>query len=182
MKTYIQRLYQATNSRLIIKLVLPTLFLLFSFKPGEDNGVPGVSVLRKQFKIESAFQSIRIEGDISLVLTNDPTGTVIIEGKENELKKINPVLEKKILIINANRKPLFAKLTMYLSAITLQAIQLNGDGNISSIDFIQSECLHISLNGNINVKVKTMGQLSFDKPDDIELVWKSPSITTSFVK
>lgn len=110
------------------------------------------------------------------MLTNDPAGTVIIEGKEKELKKIRPVLKDNILIIDFNRKHLFAKLTLYLSAITLQTIQLNGDANISSIEFIKSDHLHISLNGNINVKVKTMGQLSFDTPDDIELLWKSPLI------
>jgi hypothetical protein len=176
MKTYIQRLYQAMDSRLIIKLFLPTLFLLFSFKPGEDSGIPDLPVLRKQLKIESAFQSIRIEGDISLVLTNDPAGTVIIEGKENELKKINPVFEKKILIIDVHRKQLFTKFTIYLSAITLQTIQLNGDGNISSIDFIRSECLRISLNGNIKVKVKTMGKISFDSPADIELRMKPSAL------
>jgi hypothetical protein len=32
----------------------------------------------------------------------------------------------------------------------------------------------MSLNGNISVKVKTMGQLSFDTPDDIELLQRPP--------
>ena len=106
------------------------------------------------------------------MLTNDPANTVNIEGKEKELNKIRPVVENNILTIYANRKYLFSKLTIYLSALTLQTIELNGDGNISPIDFIKCDHLHISLNGNINVKFKTMGEVSFDKPDDIELLKK----------
>jgi Putative auto-transporter adhesin, head GIN domain len=174
MKTNIQRLYQTIKRPLTVKLFFPSLFLLFSFRPYEDNCLPDLPVIRKELKVERTFEHIHIEGDISLVLTNDPAGTIIIEGKEKELKKIRPVFEKNVLIIDANRKQLFAKLTIYLSAITLQTIQLNGDGNISSIAFIQSEYLHISLNGNIKVKVKTMGQISFDTPDDIELQLTPP--------
>ena len=128
-----------------------------------------MGVIRKQLKVDSAFRGIRIDGDISVILTNDPAGTVVIEGRANEMKKIKAGFEKNILIIYAKRKPLFAKLTLYLSAITLQSIQLNGDGNISSNDFIKSERLHMSLNGDIEVDVKTMGELSFDTPDYIEL-------------
>ena len=156
-----------------MKLNFPSLFLLFSFRPGEDNEVLKVPVIRKELKVENAFQGIRIEGDISVMLTNDPAGTIIIEGKERELNKIRPVVENNILIIDGNRKNFFAKVTIYLSAVTLRTIQLNGDANISSTDFIKSDHLNISLNGNINVKVKTMGQLSFDTPDDIELSKKS---------
>lgn len=174
MKANITGLYQAVNMRLLIKLVFPSLFLLFSFKSVEDIGSPKLPLIKKELKVESAFQNIRIEGDISVILTNDPAGTVIIEGKEKEVNKIRHVLKNNTLMIDVNRKNIFAKLTLYLSAIKLQTIQLNGDANISSIEFIKSAYLHMSLNGDISVKVKTMGQLSFDTPDDIELLQRPP--------
>ena len=157
------------NRPILIKLLFPSLFLLSSFKVVKNIEVPKLPVIRKELKVDSAFQNIRIEGDISVVLTNDPAGTVIVEGKEKELNKIKADLKNNILIIDVNRTNIFGKLTLYLSAITLQTIQLNGDATISSIEFIKSGHLHMSLNGNIKVKVKTMGQLSFDTPDDIEL-------------
>ncbi|MBC7888911.1 MAG: DUF2807 domain-containing protein [Ferruginibacter sp.] len=172
----IQKFYQTINRVITSGLIFISVFLFFSFKPHKGNGILKVPVTRKEFKIENAFQSIRLEGDISVMLTNDPAGTVIIEGKEKELNKIIPVFDNKKLIIDVNRKHLFTKLTLYLSAITLQAIELNGDGTISSIDFIRSHHLHIFLNGTIRVRVKTMGQLSFDTPDDIELLRGSPFV------
>ncbi len=176
MKTNIQRLYQTINGPLILKLAFPSLLLLFSYNNPERTGVSKPPIIRKELKVDSTFRSIQIEGDISVMLTNDPAGTIIIEGKENELNKIRPVFKNDVLFIYLNRKNIFSKLTLYLSVTTLQAIRLNGDANISSIESIKADHLHLSLNGNIKVKVNTVGHLSVDTPDDIELIWKSPSL------
>ena len=77
-----------------------------------------MGVIRKQLKVDSSFRGIRIDGDISVILTNDPAGTIVIEGRANEMKKIKAGFEKNIFIVDAERKRLFAKLTLYLSAIT----------------------------------------------------------------
>lgn len=174
MKTSIQRFGKIIGGLKSIRLAFPFLLLLFSFKPAEDIQLQKLPVVKKELKVDGSFKSIRIEGDVSLVLTNDPAGTIIIEGKEKEVKKISPFFENSVLVIDTDHRQLFAKFIIYLSALTLQTIQLNGDGNISSIDFLRSDHLHISLNGNIKVKVKTMGRLSFDAPDDIELLARQP--------
>ena len=113
MKANITGLYQAVNMRLLIKLVFPCLFLLFSFKSVEGISLPKLPLIRKELKFENDFQGIRIEGDISVILTNDPAGTVIIEGKEKEVNKIRHVLKNNTLMIDVNRKNIFAKLTLY---------------------------------------------------------------------
>src|SRR6478609_4259002 len=112
MKANIQGLYQTINRPLIIKLLFPSLFLLFSFKAVKNIDVQKLPVIRKELKVENVFQSIRIEGDISVVLTNDPAGTVIVEGREKELTKIKAAFKNNILIIDVNRKNIFAKLTL----------------------------------------------------------------------
>ena len=175
MKTYFKKLYQGTRNLQIFTSLFASLFLLFSFKPARDNGGPKEPQARKELKVEGNFQNIRIDGNISLVmLTNEPAGTVILEGKEKILNRIRYNLKNDTLLIEANRIFSFPKLTVYLSARDIQAMQVNGDTNISSSDFIKSDKLHISLNGNINVKVKTMGKLSFDTPENFELLYRSP--------
>ena len=172
MKSNFKKLGKFISQLKSIGLICPFLLPLFSFRPAEDNQLQKLPVVKKELKIDSSFKNIQIEGDVSLVLTNAPAGKIIIEAKEKDFKKVKYFFENKVLVIDASRKHLFAKLTIYLSAVTLQNLQLNGDGNISSIDFIQSDHLHLSLNGDIKVKVKTMGELSFDTPDDIELIRK----------
>ncbi|MEO6000314.1 MAG: DUF2807 domain-containing protein [Chitinophagaceae bacterium] len=169
MKALIQKLQP-----FIVKIVLPSLFLLFSFKTVEGRGIPDFPKARKELKVDGNFQNIRFDGKASVILTNEPAGTIIIEGKESDLKRIKHALKNNTLTIDVNRLFSSAKLTIYVSALSLQNIQVNGDSDVSSIDFIKSQNLHIFMNGNILVKVKTLGKVSVESPDDIEIFWKSP--------
>jgi Putative auto-transporter adhesin, head GIN domain len=165
MKVNIKRLLSA-------KLFFPFLFLLCSFKQEKESNLQKSPVVKKELKIAGSFKNLMLEGNILVVLTNDAPGTIIVEGKEKLVNKIRGILKNDTLTVDLMPNHWFAKLTIYLSATTLQSLQLNGDGKITSVDFIKSAHLNISLNGNINVKVKTLGQLSFDTPDDIELLKK----------
>ena len=109
-----------------------------------------------------------------MILTNAPSGTITIEGKEKDIKRIRHSVKNNELVIDARRKNCFSKLIIHLPATRLQSMQINGDGNISSTGMIQSDELHITLNGAIDVKIKTTGKLHVDAPRDYELEWKSP--------
>lgn len=182
MKTNFQSLYKNIKKLLLTGMIFPFILLLCSFKPPENSQLQKSSIIKKELKINGNFKSITLEGNVSVVLTNDAAGTIIIEGKEKLVNKVKTFFENNTLIIDVVQNHWFAKITIYLSAKTLQSLQLNGDGNISSRDFIQSPSLHITLNGTIKVKIKTMGKLSFDAPDDVELIRKPSSGKTSFVK
>ena len=87
------------------KLVFPALLLLlFSFKTTEYAGGLKFPVIRKAIKIESAFENIRVDGDITIVLTNEPAGVLIIEGKESDVKKIRHTLKTISLLLTPNVK------------------------------------------------------------------------------
>ncbi len=97
-----------------------------------------------------------------------------MEGKEKDVNKIRHHVNDNELAIDARRKNYFNKLVIYLPAANLQSMQVNGDGDISSTGMIQSDELTITLNGAINVKIKTTGKVNVDAPKDLELEWKSP--------
>jgi hypothetical protein len=174
MKPKIQRLYQTINRPLIIKLFFPSLLLLFSFKSGEGTGGPKLPVIRKEVKVEAPFQRACIDGDISMILTNEPAGTLMMEGNEEAVNKIRYSVKNNELIIDAHRKNRLGELTIYLSAATLKSMLVNGDAHISSIDIIKPDNLQIWLNGNINVKVKTTGKVSIDAYPGYDLFWDHP--------
>lgn len=174
MKSNIQGLYRKMSSRQTIKGALPLFLLLSSFKPGEGTGGSKMVVIRREVKVESTFQSIRIDGNIGVILTNDPAGTVSLEGKEKDLDRIRYTVKNNTLIVDAQRKNSFDDVTVYISAIRLQSIKGNGDMDISSGDMLEVDDLRIFLNGNINVNVKTKGKLSIDAPDEYDLSWETP--------
>ncbi|MBC7886349.1 MAG: DUF2807 domain-containing protein [Ferruginibacter sp.] len=172
MKANMQRLRQTINT-LMITLVFPSLLSLFSFTPGPGTKAPGLALIQKQVKVENAFQMVKIDGDISVVLTNEPVGRLMVEGKERDVNRIRFTVKNNKLIIDAQRKTSFDALTIYLPATGLQAILVNGDTDISSAGIIKVDDLHISLNGLSSVRVTTTGKLSFDTPYEYELLWGS---------
>jgi len=172
MKSNIQRLFQFINRPVMTKL-FPSLFLLFSFRPGGDTEGRKLPVIQKEVIVDP-FQTVRINGDISMVLTNEPAGTLVVEGNENDVNRIKYIVKNNELTIDAHRKNRLDEITIYLSAATLKSMLVNGDGNISSIGIIKPADLHIWLNGNVDIKVKTTGKISVDSYDSYELFWKSP--------
>lgn len=169
MEKNIRRLYTTSKCWVRITIIFASLFLLFSFTAIEASGVLKFPVVTKELTIANNFTSIRIEGNVSLVLTDKPAGSIIIEGEEKDIQQISPVFENNVLVLDAGRRFSFAPLTIYLSALTLQTIRVNGDGNISSSGCIKADGLHLLLNGNIKVKLRALGHISFDAPEDIEI-------------
>ncbi|HTL08876.1 MAG TPA: DUF2807 domain-containing protein [Chitinophagaceae bacterium] len=147
--------------------------MVSSFTAGRALPAREISIVKRAWPLPANCGSICIDGDISLVLTNDTSASVAIEGKEKDISAIQPVMENGVLFINAAKRFSFAKRTVYLPAMALQLIRLNGNGDISSAGYINTHGLHIILNGNITVKVKTRGAIQFDAPDEIEVKKKT---------
>lgn len=106
------------------------------------------------------------------IACNNPAGTVILEGKENDVSKIWFTFKNNKLIIHANRKNNFDELKIYLSATMLKHVLINGDGDISSTGIIKTDNLHIWLNGNVKVKINIIGNISVDAFNDTDLLWE----------
>jgi len=175
MKGNIHKLFQIINHSLVTRAFIPFLFFLFSFKPGEGLGGRRAPVIQKEVKVEGTFQRVCIKGDISMVLTNEPAGTLMMEGNEKDVNKVKYILKNNELTIDAQKKNRFDELTIYLSAATLKSMLVNGDADISSTGTIHTD-LQIWLNGNVNVEVKTTGKISVDAYDGYDLFWKSPAL------
>jgi Putative auto-transporter adhesin, head GIN domain len=178
MKTKIQRLFQTITGPVIFKLLLLASFFLFSFTP-EGTEKSNVPVIRKELTLVSPFQKIIINGDISVMLTNKPAGTVLVEGDENEVSNLRYRTKNNELIINAGKKKRSTQLSVYLSAGMLKNMLINGDGDISSTGTVQTNNLYIWLNGNVNVKINVIGEVSVDAFDSYDQVWEPLSMKKS---
>lgn len=174
MKTKIQGLYKTFSSPVIIKLLFPALLFLFSFRSWEGTGKSKLPVIRKEVKVDNTFQNVSVNGDLTMILTNEPAGTFVMEGNEEAVNNLRYKVKDNELIINVHRKNRLDKLTIYLSAATLKSMLINGDADISSMDIIKSDNLQIWMNGIVNLKVKTTGKVNVDASDAYELLWESP--------
>lgn len=172
MKTKIERLLRTIKEPLIIRLLLPALLLLFSFAHG-DKERSKAKVIRKEVIIGSSFQNIIINGNIWVILTNKPAGTISIEGNNRDVNTIRYKSKNNELVIDATRKKRVGQITIYVSATMLKHMLINGDGQISSTGIIKSDELNIWLNGIVNVDINIIGRVSVDTYDGYDLFWNS---------
>ncbi len=172
MKNNTQRFFINTSKPLIIKLIFPALLLLFSFMPkGKEKSDP--QFIKKEIVTNTSFQNVYIIGNVSVILTSEPAGTVVIEGNENDVNNTKYKNKNSELTIDAGKKKRFSKITIYLSANTLKQMLINGDGNVASMGTIKTDNLQIWLNGNIDVDININGKVSVDSGDGYELTRKS---------
>ncbi len=172
MKNNIQGFFRNIRRPLIIKLILPASLLLFSFMPkGREKSDP--QVIKKELITNKHFQNVYIIGNISVILTSEPAGTVVIEGNKNDVDNTKYKNKNSELTIYAGKKKRFGKITIYLSAGTLKQMLINGDGNVASIGTVKTDNLQIWLNGNIDVDININGKVSVDSGDGYELSRKS---------
>ncbi len=169
MKTKNQELLQNIKGTLFINLLFSASLLLFSFTPGDKEK----SRVTKEVIIGNPFENIIINGNIWVILTNKPAGTVTIEGDKNDVNKIRYRNKNNELVIDANRKKRVAQIIIYVSATMLRHMLINGDGQISSTDIIKTDNLSIWLNGIVNVDIKIIGKVNVDAHDGYDLFWKS---------
>jgi len=178
MKKYSQAICYTHPCKLLGSLLCLLAVFVSSFSERAAAPVKECCTVRKLLPLPVNCTSIQIDGDMSVVLTNDAARSATIEGKQKDVSAVSTITKNNAMVINAARRFSFGKLTLYLPAPVLQSIQVNGNGDISSADYIKTSGLHITLNGNITVKVKTAGRISFDSPDDIELKRKTNFLQT----
>jgi len=166
MKTNIEKLYHALHRPFL---------LLSAFTDFRNDGSTKLTVTKKDISIQGSFQDVLIDGDMSLILTNEPAGTLRIEGYEQDVNKVRWRVKNNKLIIDAGCKNNQNELAVHLSAARLVSMRINGDVDISSDGVIKSDELRISMNGKVTVKIRTTGNLSFDTPDYYDLLWRAPS-------
>ncbi len=169
MKTKNQELLQNIKGTLFINLLFSASLLLFSFTPGDKEK----SRVTKEVIIGNPFENIIINGNIWVILTNKPAGTVTIEGDKNDVNKIRYRNKNNELVIDANRKKRAAQIIIYVSATMLRHMLINGDAQMSSTDIIKTDNLSIWLNGIVNVDIKIIGKVNVDAHDGYDLFWKS---------
>ncbi|MBC7848714.1 MAG: DUF2807 domain-containing protein [Chitinophagaceae bacterium] len=125
--------------------------------------------VKKRIGISAPFYKLRIEGDISIVLTNDSVNVLYIESNAHDWEKVKMHLEAGTLVVRDVRDRLFSKLKLHVSSKGIESIQLNGDADISSSELISNNNIRFELNGNIEVKIKTKGSVAFEGPEDVEI-------------
>jgi hypothetical protein len=113
----------------------------------------------KEINLPEVFQEIEVRGDITLILTNEPVSKLLIKGNPKDLNRIKTTLINRKLLIDAQKRSSFSKLTVYIPVINADLLVTNGETEIFSLGTLKSKDLKIILNGHSRISVNYEGKL-----------------------
>src|SRR5215813_11397382 len=68
-----------------------------------------LSIDRREISNGEAFEQAEITGDVTIVLTNEPTRDILLEGSSQDVNNVKIIVKRGKLEINAEKKNLFSK-------------------------------------------------------------------------
>lgn len=127
--------------------------------------------IRKKIVLPEKIQEVEINGDVSIILTNDAPGSVYVDGMPAYTELVTVTTKKGKLTVSDGNKSRFFKTTIYIPAADVHSITVNGNTTISSEEIIDTDKLLITLNGISVVKVSSSkkGKINVKAAGEFEL-------------
>ncbi|HZH95050.1 MAG TPA: DUF2807 domain-containing protein [Flavisolibacter sp.] len=160
--------------------VLCTALLSQCKKPGCFKDAGGIIL---QQRLAKPFNRIDITGNINLVLTQDTTEKISVEGGEDILANIVTEITDNVLTIKNTttckwlREP-SEKITVYLSFRDLVRLNYNGSGNVTSTKKIMADGITFYTDrgaGNIDIDLEAKRVYAYIYTDATDMVFRGRS-------
>jgi len=130
------------------------LVMVVSSSCGKDGGVcmSNSGPITRQIRNISGFSQVELNDNVSIILTKDTIGTVVVEAGRNLLGGIKTNVDNGSLIIsNTNTcnwlRDYSKPINVYIPAGNFWRISYNGSGNISTADTVKQDSLTIEVWG-----------------------------------
>ncbi len=131
----------------------------------------------KAVTLNASFNTIVVNNDIEIVLTEATGNLFEIKGEEKDINNISYYIKKGTLFIDNKHGSFKNKAVIYLSVSQLQRIEVNGNSKITSNGFLNSHKLKVIVNHEAKFDLKIQGEIFFETADGIYLdieKWKGP--------
>ena len=136
---------------------------------GQFSEYNPVAVAHKEVNNNRAFENVEISGDVILVLTNEKTNDVTLQGDSKDIDAVIMTEKSNKLEINATNAKAMSKLVVYVPAGTMHALKITGDARVFSSGNIVVDDLEITLKGNSMVRVNHYGKLTVKPAQGFEV-------------
>lgn len=131
-----------------------------------NGGSPDYKV--RNWTATQKFNSIVVSGDISIVLMEDDASVVSVQGKEKLVDQACMEIKDGVLYVRGKKGPWRNKTVVYIPVQQLRKITVTGASEIASMGVLNSDRLHIRIEGSCKVSVKNKGIVTVDNDADYE--------------
>lgn len=141
------------------RFLLSIIAFIFSLLASAQSYFQKPVTLSRRIELVKAFNEVEVLGDVTIILTNNLEGKVLFHGDPKDVRFAKATIKNKKLIIDANNKRSFSKMTVYLPASGFNSLITSGKTEILSSGTIKVHDLEILLNGSSLVSINYDGKL-----------------------
>lgn len=118
---------------------------------------------------EMSFTSVQVEDGIEIMLVESPEKSMEFEGTEANIARVNWTIKNGVLTVDSKKGSLKGRVKLIVNVSSLTDIYVKDGSEVRSHGQLQSASLKIHLDGDAFVAVKSAGEISVVKEDDIEM-------------
>ena len=118
------------------KVLIPVLALLISVTAFSQSPC-SAPVDRKEISITDVFSEVEVKGEITVILTTQPAGEIMVEGNANDLYTVKASVKKGRLVIEADKRKCPSKMTVFVSVNNVDTLIINRESEIFSFGKIR---------------------------------------------
>jgi predicted amidohydrolase len=157
------------------KLSMAALFVAFISGPAISREIISDEVIVTDVKFNEEFTKIIVNGNAEIILTRGESMTLTIEdeasdSKNTVVKNKNGVLQVSVFGRHGKRP------VIRIPVQQLQALEINGNGHISSSSYLEAENLKVLINGSCKVALRVIGRVTVEGADGVELEFQKNEI------
>lgn len=141
------------SKRVFFSIGLFSILLTFILSSCDDC-MEGNGKMAKRTAKFTEITAINLDVSADVILINDSTGTVTIEGESNIIEAI--LLEQKGTKLRIKSEPCFSSnkpITITIPMKTVSDLQINGSGSIRSENQMSSSSLELGINGSGDIEI-----------------------------
>ena len=130
----------------------------------------------KTIKVAAPVTSIILNNGVNLVLIDDITNDVFIEGRAGFVHSVDVSFKDGELSISGTEEHKEKPVAVFVSARFLKSILVNGNSIIGSYQTLQNNGLNITVNGDCKVMIRSLGKVNVTATNDYTFTYQSKKI------
>ncbi|WP_407520193.1 DUF2807 domain-containing protein [Lacibacter sp. MH-610] len=142
---------------------------LLSFNITAGAGSVDNCMYRHIIKAKHSFQSIVINNDIDVVLTECPDAEIYVAGDKKDIAAVSYFVKKGILYIQSKSGSLKGKVTVHVPVSHLQLVEINGNSTVTSNGTLSSRLLKVVVNGEAKFDIRSFGKILVEADESIDV-------------
>lgn len=141
-----------------------TAFVMQSFAAGNPS---------KSRRIENneAFGKIIVGENLNVMLVDEDTATIIVEGKAELLNSVEVSNSHGVLTISSKDKATALKIMVYVPVKSLYGLEVGDNSNVYSPDIIKAADLKVLLNGECKIGLQTTGKITLQQREEYDFTF-----------